>query len=357
MLWDLFCRVIDNWGDIGVCWRLAVDLRARGHRVRLWVDDPRALQWMAPEATDVARWDAHTLWPEPGDVVIEAFGCDPPADFVARMAAGANPPLWINLEYLSAEPAALRNHGLRSPQQGVGQGLRKYFFYPGWLESSGGLLRDADLASRQAQFDPEGWWAKQGLAPRANERRVSLFCYRNPALPRLLYSLQQQPTCLLVTAGQATEQVRALLGNQTQVGGLRVRYLPPLSQIDFDHLLWACDVNFVRGEDSFVRAQWAGRPFIWQAYPQSDDAHHAKLLAYHQLQAEHVGLSPLQHALSLAWNGLSDPTCPLPWPCEASEWQAWQTQSRSWGAWLRSQTDLGTRLVDFVNSHRPTAPR
>jgi hypothetical protein len=21
--WDIFCRVIDNFGDIGVCWRLA----------------------------------------------------------------------------------------------------------------------------------------------------------------------------------------------------------------------------------------------------------------------------------------------------------------------------------------------
>ena len=32
MLWDLFCRVIDNHGDLGVCWRLARDLAARGER-------------------------------------------------------------------------------------------------------------------------------------------------------------------------------------------------------------------------------------------------------------------------------------------------------------------------------------
>ena len=47
--WDIFCQVIDNFGDIGVCWRLAADLAARGHQVRLWVDDASALHWMAPQ--------------------------------------------------------------------------------------------------------------------------------------------------------------------------------------------------------------------------------------------------------------------------------------------------------------------
>ena len=46
--WDIFCKVIDNYGDMGVCWRLAADLASRAHRVRLWVDDLAALSWMAP---------------------------------------------------------------------------------------------------------------------------------------------------------------------------------------------------------------------------------------------------------------------------------------------------------------------
>ena len=92
MKWDLFCKVIDNWGDIGVCWRLAADLQARGHEVRLWVDEPEALVWMAPHAEGVHRWNQHTAWPEPGDVVVEAFGCDPPPEFVRGMAAQATPP-------------------------------------------------------------------------------------------------------------------------------------------------------------------------------------------------------------------------------------------------------------------------
>lgn len=366
MLWDLFCRVIDNWGDIGLCWRLASDLRSRGHHVRLWVDDPSALSWMAPQAPDAlntptalnaidnAPWNAHTLWPEPGDVVIEAFGCDPPAAFVARMAAKAQPPCWINLEYLSAEAAALQNHGLRSPQP---NGLDKYFFYPGWLEHSGGLLRETDLESRQAQFDAQAWWASQKLTPHAGEQRVSLFCYHNPALPSLLQALQRQATWLLVAAGHPTQQVQSVLGSVTQINGLRVSYLPPLKQTDFDHLLWACDMNWVRGEDSFVRAQWAKRPFIWHIYPQSDGAHRAKLLAFHQLWTEHAGLGSHHHALSLAWNGLSAPQQPLPWPPGPQAWQQWQAQTQMWCAWLRSQTDLSSRLLDFVSSHTAAVQR
>ncbi len=354
MIWDLFCRVIDNWGDIGLCWRLAVDLRSRGHRVRLWVDDPEVLRWMAPEALDVAPWNAQTIWPEPGDVVIEAFGCAPPEAFVAGMAVKAAPPLWINLEYLSGEPAALRNHGLRSPQR---TGLHKYFFYPGWLECSGGLLRETHLESRQSHFDAHAWWASQKLTPQKGEQRVSLFCYSNPAIPSLLQALQQQATWLLVAAGHPTREVQSVLGSVTKINGLRVNYLPPLQQTDFDHLLWACDVNLVRGEDSFVRAQWAQHPFVWHIYPQSDGAHRAKLLAYHQLWTDHAGPGTHHHALSLAWNGLSDPQLPLPWPQDTLAWQQWQAETRLWGAWLRSQTDLSTRLLDFVSSHRPAVQR
>ena len=89
MRWDLFCRVIDNFGDIGVCWRLAADLGARGQSVRLWIDDARALAWMAPDGArgvQVLPWIEGVEWPEPGEVVVEAFGCDLPPAFIARMS-------------------------------------------------------------------------------------------------------------------------------------------------------------------------------------------------------------------------------------------------------------------------------
>ena len=355
MLWDLFCRVIDNWGDLGVCWRLAADLQTRGHGVRLWVDEPEALAWMAPQVPpgiQVRTWEAQTHWPEPGDVVVEAFGCELPSSFVMGMASRPVPPVWINLEYLSAEPYVLRSHGLRSPQRGAAQGLDKYFFYPGWVDGTGGLLREPGLQRRQAAFDASAWLAGMGIQPQPQALRVSLFCYRNPALPALLDALRARPSLLLVTAGLAAEQVRALLGGGLATGALQVVFLPPLSQPDFDHLLWSCDVNLVRGEDSFVRAHWADRPFLWQIYPQEDGAHAAKLEAWHDLVARQVGMPAEQRALSRAWNGLGDPAAPLPWP---TDWRSWQARSRAWGAQLRTQADLGSQLLAFVDSHHRAA--
>lgn len=201
MLWDIFCRVIDNHGDLGVTWRLARDLAARGHQARLWVDDASALAWMAPDRHDqhegvaVLPWPAGDVDAVPGDVVIEAFGCEVPPAFVARMAARRPAPRWVNLEYLSAEDYVERSHGLASPQfHGPGAGLVKHFFYPGFTARTGGLLREPDLLARRAAFDGAAWLAAHGWAPQPGERVVSLFAYANPGLPALLDALAQEPT-------------------------------------------------------------------------------------------------------------------------------------------------------------------
>jgi uncharacterized repeat protein (TIGR03837 family) len=188
LLWDVFCQVIDNHGDLGVCWRLATQLAARGQRVRLWVDDGRALAWMAPGALE-GRWPGIQVlpWTRPfhagvppeamaqlprADVWIEAFGCEIAPEFIAlqrhsTLGNGQNrsiDPVWINLEYLSAETYVERCHGLPSPvMHGPGQGLTRHFFYPGLTPLTGGLLREPDLAARQASFDRAGWLAALGV--------------------------------------------------------------------------------------------------------------------------------------------------------------------------------------------------
>ena len=132
-VWDIFCKVIDNYGDIGVCWRLCRGLAARGQRVRLWVDDASALRWMAPNGcpgVEVRPWTQPLPVQElaPGDILIEAFGCDIPPEFVAAyvgwLKAKGQKAAWLNLEYLSAEGYVARNHGLPSPVMGgPGAGL------------------------------------------------------------------------------------------------------------------------------------------------------------------------------------------------------------------------------------------
>jgi uncharacterized repeat protein (TIGR03837 family) len=373
--WDIFCRVIDNFGDIGVCWRLSADLACRGEQVRLWVDDASALAWMAPPVSRQGSNAACSLalkpdggvavlpWPDDttllalGDVVIEAFGCELPSAVMQQMKCRKQPPCWINLEYLSAQDYVERCHGLPSPQlSGPAQGLVKHFFYPGFTAKTGGLLREPDLMQRQQRFDANAWRAAQGLPGSAGERWVSLFAYDNPALPALLQALATQPTRLVVLPGPLASKTQQLLADTTSYPHLKIHALPHVTQTEYDHLLWSCDLNFVRGEDSFVRAQWAGRPFVWQIYPQQDGAHRPKLLAFLDqfLATADPALRRWVCSLHQAWNdGL--PTAKWP-PGSAGLDTAWVQHSLAWIQQLRQQDDLSTQLLRFAEN-RDTVSR
>ncbi len=338
--WDLYCRVIDNLGDAGVCWRLAADLAARGVAVRLVIDDASPLAWMAPGGAPGVTVQP---WPgtgEPGDVVIEAFGCDPPPAALAAMAARPVPPVWINLEYLSAEEWVERAHGLPSPQA---SGLTKWFLFPGFTPRTAGLLRESGLLTRRAAFDGRAWLAAQGWPAMADERIVLLFDYANPLLPALRDDLARSPTLLLVPQGPA----QAAVAGWGHTPDLRVQPLPYVSQADFDRLLWSAGLNFVRGEDSLVRALWAGAPFVWQAYPQHDGAHHAKVDAL----LARIGAPPAVAALWRAWNGAPGAAWPGLPPAAA-----WQPALARAGAALAVQDDLVTQLLAFAARHGAPSP-
>jgi len=363
MQWDIFCRVIDNFGDIGVCWRLAVNLAQRGQQVRLWVDDASALTWMAPDGApgvQVLPWrtpfDAHGI--APGDVLVEAFGCEIDPEFIASYAskirAREQKCLWINLEYLSAEPYARRCHGLPSPvMSSPGRGLTKHFFYPGFTAGTGGLLRESNLLVRQAGFDRAAWLAQHCIAWQG-ERLVSLFCYEPRALPTLLTQLSSDPqrTRLLVTPGRASAAIRRCIYDKNgrkplwnKRDQLSISYLSALSQADYDHLLWACDLNFVRGEDSLVRALWAGKPMVWHIYSQQDQAHLAKLDAWldwldapASLRLAHARWNDTSAADNQEGAGLLDEEA-------LAQWQLTISRARDR---LLTQDDLGTQLIEFV---------
>jgi uncharacterized repeat protein (TIGR03837 family) len=332
------------------------------------VDDASALDWMActptasvrTEPVEVLAWDQISQIENPADVVIESFGCELPESYVTKMSLKANTGMashWINLEYLSAEPYAERNHLLPSPvMSGAGMGLVKTFFYPGFTNQTGGLLREADLSDRQAKFDKQSWLKTQGIKWRSehDERIVSLFCYEPATLPALLEELQNgdQPTLLLVTAGRASQAVQALqLNNALQAlpnKVLRIHYLPYLTQDDYDHLLWASDFNFVRGEDSLVRAIWAGKPFVWQIYSQDDDAHHVKLAAFLEAYLKTTDAptaAHIRHAHHL-WNSMGEITPASRMGIDLPAWRA-ASQARS-GVWA-GLPELVEQLIHFAH--------
>ncbi|MDD5176970.1 MAG: elongation factor P maturation arginine rhamnosyltransferase EarP [Sterolibacterium sp.] len=375
--WDIFCSVVDNFGDIGVCWRLARQLAAEHSlQVRLWVDDLASFQRLCPEidplrsvqsqhGVEVRHWTAPLPCSEAGrqaDVVIEAFACELPPDYLAAMAARPVKPVWINLEYLSAEDWVSGCHGAASPHPRLP--LTKHFFFPGFTTGSGSLLREAGLIPQRKawQADPEAAWRQLGMAPaKPDETSVSLFCYDNPALPELLdaWSAGDAQLRCLIPEGKALAQAAGHLcahplqpGDSFRQGNLTVYALPFLSQENYDRLLWSCDLNFVRGEDSFVRAQWAARPSVWHIYPQEDAAHHAKLNAFLDMYCTELSAPAAAACRSFwqLWNQATSTGMVAAWP---EYWRHRTELSRHathWASRLAEQVDLASQLVNFCEN-------
>ena len=315
--WDIFCSVVDNYGDIGVTWRLARQLVVEhGCDVRLWVDDLRAFERMCPdidvqvgqqwqEGVEVRHWPAEWPGAHPADVVIAAFACQLPPEYMDRMAERERAPLWMNLDYLSAEDWVVGCHRLPSVKY---KGVQKYFFFPGFRPGTGGLLREAGLLERRQAFQQDDVAQQQflqslGVAPTAGARLMSLFAYENDGLAGWLDVLAAdgRGTHLLVPEGRILGDVQRWLGvNSLSAGDIQVRgaltvqVIAFVRQEQYDRLLWCCEFNAVRGEDSFVRAQWAGRPLLWHIYRQDEDIHLDKLDAFLELYT--AALSPAAKA-------------------------------------------------------------
>lgn len=368
---DLFCRVIDNYGDIGVCWRLARQLlREHGYAVRLWVDDLASFQRLCPavdctaalqmqDGLSIVHWAETVPDIRPGDLVIEGFACRLPERFLHAMAARSPRPVWVNLDYLSAEDWVAGCHGLPSPHPRLP--LQQFFFFPGFGPQTGGLLREADLLIRRDALQADSAaqnrvWQQLGLPPRhEDELRISLFSYETPALPGLLAQWQNEPRTVrcLVPEGRALEQLRVLLehplpvGSALQHGKLTLHALPFLAHEAYDQLLWMCDLNIVRGEDSFVRALWAARPLLWHIYAQEEDVHLDKLHAFLTLYLAAMP-APLAAAVQALWLDFnSAATENNSWHSVAGMLQAWQEQARRWSSKLELQQDLASQLVKF----------
>ncbi|RKP56440.1 elongation factor P maturation arginine rhamnosyltransferase EarP [Pararobbsia silviterrae] len=383
---DIFCTVIDNFGDIGVAWRLARQLAAEhGWSVRLWVDDLQTFAKLAPSLQPDKRWQhlgeiVVEHWREPfienepltiADVVIEAFACDLPPVYLAAMAERTPAPVWINLDYLSSEDWVGDFHLKPSPHPRLP--LNKWFFFPGLGAQTGGVLIEQAIQDRRDAFqrDPAARAAlfeRLGVPPPGEAATVvSLFAYENPATAELLGAWRDGDAELLalVPVGRIGPDVARFLGLDafdTTVratrGKLTVQALPFVDHETYDRILWTCDLNFVRGEDSFVRAQLAARPFVWHIYPQHDDAHLPKLDAALAHITAHLDAGAAQALTQVwqRWNGAPDDTHAGP-EAIAHAWAAWTRHretlargAREWIEELATRRDLAGNLAEFAES-------
>lgn len=370
--WDIFCKIVDNFGDIGVCWRLAKQLHAEhGISVCLWIDDLVVASQLIPtlnagqssqhvDAIHIQHWHAHSQFNQAAEVVIEAFGCTLPATYLTLMRPET---VWLNLEYLSAEPWVADFHGRHSKHDQ----LTRHFFFPGFTASTGGLLREHSIieSNQQLAVNPT---LQQALckrlclsAPASDSLKISLFCYPNAAINDLLNAMASgtQYIQCYVPATSILPKVAAFFGQEHLLAGdvrihknLTVSVLPFLSQTDYDSLLAYCDINFVRGEDSWIRAIWAGKPFIWQPYWQTENTHIIKLKAFLETfyaQAD-ITSQDANTALYLAWANTS---------LTAQTWQDYLQQLSTLQQLHAEQLlqlamlpDLASNLVIFIENFR-----
>lgn len=325
--WDVFCKIVDNHGDIGVCWRLCQQL-ANEHalKVRLFIDDMPAAAHIVPQldpklaqqgiaGVSVCAWTNEAIMPAAN--VLETFSCGLPLAYLENMVAQQSQ--WINLEYLSAEDWVADFHGKPSPQAQLP--ITKHFFFPGFGIHTGGLLRERDLIAKRIAYskDTEAqsqfWQAlgcEQGMAAIENSLKISLFCYPQANVPCLLaglHSLDQAvtlffPASLLHSTAELFPDFARGAGLSLKKNNITVQPIPFLSQANYDRLLWSCDCNFVRGEDSWVRAIWAGQAFIWQPYIQEEGTHLKKMQAFLDRYCQQASqeLSTLLTAAHYAWS-------------------------------------------------------
>ncbi len=356
--WDIFCKVVDNFGDIGICWRLARQLaREHGLQVRLFVDDLSAAQKIIPElnlnnkhqfneSVEVIHWLSDLQFDCAADVVIEAFSCDLPKAYLANMQAKT---VWINLEYLSAEPWVADFHAKPSTRCQ----LTRHFYFPGFTEKTGGLLRENSLIANRDSVQ------SQSAIKNTDAITISLFCYEMAPLQALFHALSQgiKKTKIFAPISDFLQPAATYFGKKSfevgdkfTQGNLTLEILPFLSQADYDKLLWTCDINFVRGEDSWIRAIWAGKPFIWQPYPQTEATHIKKLNAFLDVfyTNSQLAKSAVVNA-HLAWSTgnltseiLQDYLRELP---------IIQSVTLEQSNILAKQMDLAAKLVNFCETH------
>ena len=367
---DVFCRVVDNFGDIGVTWRLVRQLQREHHwSTRVWVDDLKIFQRLEAQVNvhalqqvidhiEIIHWadSAPDLIPHP--IVLCSFSCDLPATYIEQLHR--RPALWINLEYLSAETWVEGCHGLPSLR---GDGLSSYFFFPGFNANTGGLLRERDLLTRRNSWQKNLDGQRQMLdrlgvssaalaalsTPTQAARLLTLFCYPHAPATQLLEALcaDSRASIVLIPQGVVPELSTGRLGPLKQV---YIERIPFVSQPEYDQLLWMADLNFVRGEDSVVRGLWTGRPLVWQIYPQTEGTHLIKLEAWLEMS----GLAQEVKTLLRSWNtnpsGAADLSPQLSHALSQEAYAQWSSHALALSHTLAQEIDFAQALHDFCAS-------
>ncbi|STO31566.1 Uncharacterized protein conserved in bacteria [Fusobacterium necrogenes] len=301
---DIFCEIIDNYGDIGVVYRIAKELDKvfPNSKIRVFlnrIEEFKKINFQVKDIPyqiidgieyitfDYVQKKAKEL--STSQVIIEAFGCKIPEEYME--IAYENSELLINLEYLSAEDW-IEDFHLQSSPLGKGK-LKKVFFMPGFTEKSGGIIIDSNYLEKIEKIRKNrAFYTKKYLGNIENKDKKivgTLFSYEKnfATLFEELRSLDKE--VVILAMGEKTqkslknffkENLIEDFRNSLKYDKIEIKFMEFLNQEEYEELINIVDFNFVRGEDSFIRAILTGKPYVWHIYCQEDYIHMKKINAF-----------------------------------------------------------------------------
>ncbi len=288
----VLCKVVDNFGDIGVCWRMCRRLKLINPDINLSliVDDLEAFkricsQIKVDEKAQVFQGITIYNWKEyeycfsefikndgeKMDVILECFQCGRP-DWMEEILFEKKLNRTVNvimIDYLTAEDYAEDFHKLNSLTRSAK--VQKVFFMPGFTGKTGGLIID------------EQW---KNLSPYDENGPVLIFTYEKNwdglagAINELFFESENNENSpeILLAQGRGLDSIKLALQKYDSVSG-NLTVLDYLNQEEWDEMMKKCSILIIRGEESMSRACLSGIPFIWHAYPQSDEYQMVKVNA------------------------------------------------------------------------------
>jgi len=277
---DIFCQVIDNYGDVGVAYRLAREFKRvyPNKKLRFVINQIEELNLIRKsEDIEIILYKDISKIENSADLIIESFGCEIPKEYMDK--ALKNSKLIINLEYFSAEKWVDDFH---LQESFLGGNLKKYFFIPGLSEKSGGILLDNEFLERKKKVEAnkEYYLEKFGIKEKY-DLIGSVFSYEKnfDSLIEELKKLNKK-VILLILSEKTQKNFIKYFDNSNNYDKIKFVKLPFFTYDKYEELLALCDFNLVRGEDSFVRALLLGKPFLWHIYPQDENTHIKKLESF-----------------------------------------------------------------------------
>ena len=277
---DIFCQVIDNYGDVGVTYRLAREFKRvyPNKKLRFVINQIEELNLIRKsENIEVILYKDISKIENSADLIIESFGCEIPKEYMDK--ALKNSKLIINLEYFSAEKWVDDFH---LQESFLGGNLKKYFFIPGLSEKSGGILLDNEFLERKKKVEANKEYYLEKFEIKEKYDLVgSIFSYEKnfDSLIEELKKLDKK-IILLILSEKTQKNFIKYFDNGNNYDKIKFVKLPFFTYDKYEELLALCDFNLVRGEDSFVRALLLGKPFLWHIYPQDENTHIKKLESF-----------------------------------------------------------------------------